>query len=159
MYRHSLRCDHCFRSPKPQLPPRRSQSVFSGLAARPVALSSKSPSLLRVGNVLFSPTLSAVDACQPKHLVQHCQCPFSVQIEFSRAVRHGPQSIELSMLDEWSVTFFLFFHSIVHRARQLGRPARGPKILWCECEQQTPARRLPGKSLTCCDRTRRSCWL
>ena len=38
-----------------------SQSVFSGLAARPVALSSGPLSLLRTGNVLFSPTLSAVD--------------------------------------------------------------------------------------------------
>ena len=43
-----------------------SQSVFSGLVARPVTLSSRSPSLLRIGNVLFSPTLSAVDGCQVK---------------------------------------------------------------------------------------------
>jgi hypothetical protein len=38
------------------------QSVFSGLAAAQVALFSESPSLLRLGNVLFSPTLSTVDS-------------------------------------------------------------------------------------------------
>ena len=27
----------------------------------------------------IKPTLSAVDACHPKHLVQGCQCRFSVQ--------------------------------------------------------------------------------
>ena len=43
-----------------------SQSVFSGLAARPVALSSGSLSLHRIDNVLFSPTLSAVDGRQVK---------------------------------------------------------------------------------------------
>ena len=37
-------------------------SVFSGLDARPVALPSQSPSLLRFGKVLFKPSLSAVDA-------------------------------------------------------------------------------------------------
>src|ERR1700733_9037879 len=56
-----------------------SQSVFSGLVARPVTLPSRSPSLLRIGNVLFSLTLSAVDACQPKHLLLRCQRRFSVQ--------------------------------------------------------------------------------
>ena len=56
-----------------------SQSVFSGLAARPVALPSRPPSLLRIGNVLFSPTLSAVDGPQPKQLLPRCQCRFSVQ--------------------------------------------------------------------------------
>ena len=39
-----------------------SQSVFSGLVARRVASPSGSPSLLRISNVLFSLTLSAVDA-------------------------------------------------------------------------------------------------
>ena len=38
-----------------------SQSVFSGLVADQVALASRSPSLLRTGEVLFKPTLSAVD--------------------------------------------------------------------------------------------------
>ena len=38
-----------------------SQSVFSGLVALQVALPSGSLSLLRIGNVLISPTLSAVD--------------------------------------------------------------------------------------------------
>src|SRR5499433_3003939 len=40
-----------------------SQSIFSGLAAFRVAPSGVSPSLLRTGNVLFSPTLSTVDGC------------------------------------------------------------------------------------------------
>jgi hypothetical protein len=56
-----------------------SQSVFSGPAARLVALPSESLSLLRISNVLFSLTLSAVDGCQAKHLLQHCQRRFSVQ--------------------------------------------------------------------------------
>jgi hypothetical protein len=37
------------------------QSAFSGLAAARVASFSESLSLLRIGNVLFSPTLSTVD--------------------------------------------------------------------------------------------------
>jgi len=37
------------------------QSVFSGLATDRVASFSESLSLLRLGNVLFSPTLSTVD--------------------------------------------------------------------------------------------------
>ena len=41
--------------------PSQTQSVFSGLAARPVALPSESLSLLRFGKVLFKPSLSAVD--------------------------------------------------------------------------------------------------
>ncbi len=45
-----------------------SQSVFSGLVARPVTLPSGSPSLHRIGNVLFSPTLSAVDGSQVKYV-------------------------------------------------------------------------------------------
>src|ERR1700739_3070145 len=59
--------------------PRKSQSVFSGLVAHPVTPLSGSPSLLRIGNVLFSPTLSAIDGCHPKQLPHGCQCPFSVQ--------------------------------------------------------------------------------
>ena len=45
------------------------QSIFSGLGARPVALPSKSLSLLRISNVLFSLTLSAVDGSQGKQLL------------------------------------------------------------------------------------------
>jgi hypothetical protein len=56
-----------------------SQSVFSGLVARPVTLPSKSLSLLRIGKVLFLPTLSAVDVCKIKQLPADCQCRFSVQ--------------------------------------------------------------------------------
>ena len=37
------------------------QSVFSGLATRRVAPAGGSLGLLRIGNVLFSPTLSTVD--------------------------------------------------------------------------------------------------
>jgi hypothetical protein len=60
-----------------------SQSVFSGLTARPVALSSGSLSLLQISNVLFSPTLSAVDGRQLKYLRMKCQRRFSVQTEKS----------------------------------------------------------------------------
>jgi hypothetical protein len=67
--------------------PRKSQSVFSGLVAHPVALQSGSPSLLRIGNFLFSPTLSAIDGCHPKPLVMGCQCPFSVQTLSFKRVR------------------------------------------------------------------------
>ena len=38
-----------------------SQSIFSGLVALQVALPSRSLSLLRIGNCLILPTLSAVD--------------------------------------------------------------------------------------------------
>ena len=41
--------------------PSQDQSIFSGLAASRVAPLCLSPSLLRTGNVLFSPTLSTVD--------------------------------------------------------------------------------------------------
>ena len=41
--------------------PSQDQSIFSGLAASRVAPLCLSPSLLRIGNVLFSPTLSTVD--------------------------------------------------------------------------------------------------
>jgi hypothetical protein len=43
-----------------------SQSVFSGLSTLPVALLSESLSLLWISNVLFSPTLSAVDGAKVK---------------------------------------------------------------------------------------------
>ena len=43
-----------------------SQSVFSGLVARPVTLPSESLSLLRISNDLFSLNLSAVDGLQIK---------------------------------------------------------------------------------------------
>jgi hypothetical protein len=46
------------------------QSVFSGLAAYRVAPAGESLGLLRIGNVLFSPTLSTVDGNQPKQLLQ-----------------------------------------------------------------------------------------
>ena len=55
------------------------QSVFSGPVAHPVTLLSGSPSLLRIGNGLFSPTLSAVDGGHPKQLLHRCQCRISVQ--------------------------------------------------------------------------------
>jgi hypothetical protein len=55
------------------------QSVFSGLVARQVALLSRSLSLLRTGKILFKPTLSAVDGCKLRELLEDCQRPFSVQ--------------------------------------------------------------------------------
>jgi hypothetical protein len=67
-----------FAVPNPNCPSQ-SQSVFSGLVARPVALLSWSPSLLRISDVLVSPTLSAIDACKTKQLPCDCQCRFSVQ--------------------------------------------------------------------------------
>jgi len=60
-----------------------SQSVFSGLVALRVAPVSRSLSLLRTGKVLIKPTLSAVDVCQLKQLLQRCQCFFSSLIEIS----------------------------------------------------------------------------
>ena len=56
-----------------------SQLVFSGLVARRVASPSGSPSLLRISNVLFSLTLSAVDASEGKRSVNTCQCRLLVQ--------------------------------------------------------------------------------
>jgi hypothetical protein len=52
-----------------------SQSVFSGLVAHPVTLLSGSPSLLRIGKILFSPTLSAVDAGQLKQVASCLSMP------------------------------------------------------------------------------------
>jgi len=43
--------------------PSQDQSIFSGLATFRVASAGQSLSLLRIGNVLFSPTLSTVDVC------------------------------------------------------------------------------------------------
>ena len=54
-----------------------SQSIFSGLGALRVASFRLSPSLLRIGNVLFSPTLSTVDAGHIKVLLHACQRSFS----------------------------------------------------------------------------------
>ena len=50
-----------FAAPNPNCSSQ-SQSVFSGLAAFRVAPAGLLLSLLRIGNVLFSPTLSTVDA-------------------------------------------------------------------------------------------------
>ena len=52
-----------FAVPNPNCPSQ-DQSVFSGLAAFRVAPAGLSPSLLRISNVLFSLTLSTVDASQ-----------------------------------------------------------------------------------------------
>src|SRR6266567_8569543 len=60
-----------------------SQSVFSGLVANQVALTSRSPSLLRTGKVLIKPTLSAVDVSHVKQLLHRCQCFFSSLIQIS----------------------------------------------------------------------------
>ncbi len=54
-----------FAVPNPNCPSQE-QSVFSGLAANQVALTSRSLSLLRTGKVLIKPTLSAVDVCKLK---------------------------------------------------------------------------------------------
>ena len=50
-----------------------SQSVFSGLAADRVAPAGGSLGLVRIGNFLFSPTLSTVDGEQLKQSPQGCQ--------------------------------------------------------------------------------------
>ena len=54
-----------------------SQSIFSGLAAPRVASFRLSLSLLRTGNVLFSPTLSTVDVGHIKVLLRACQRSFN----------------------------------------------------------------------------------
>ena len=53
-----------------------SQSIFSGLAAFRVTPFRLSPSLLRIGNVLVSPTLSTVDISHIKVLLYSCQRRF-----------------------------------------------------------------------------------
>jgi hypothetical protein len=58
------------------------QSVFSGLAAYRVAPAGGSLGLLRIGNVLFSPTLSTVDGNQPKQLLQGCQRNFRRNLKY-----------------------------------------------------------------------------
>jgi len=59
------------------------QSVFSGLAALQVALPSGSLSLLRIGNFLVSPTLSAVDVDELNLLLYSCQRNFCPQSRIS----------------------------------------------------------------------------
>jgi hypothetical protein len=54
-----------------------SQSIFSGLAALRVASFRLSLSLLRIGKVLFSPTLSTIDEGHIKVLLHSCQRRFS----------------------------------------------------------------------------------
>ena len=85
--------------------PRKSQSVFSGLVAHPVALQSGSPSLLRIGNFLFSPTLSAIDGCHPKQLLHGCQCPFSVHSLKFESVRATNASccIVNALVNRWLI--------------------------------------------------------
>ena len=63
--------------------PSQDQSIFSGLAASRVAPLDLSPSLLRIGNVLFSPTLSTVDACDIKILLHACQRSFQENRQIS----------------------------------------------------------------------------
>jgi hypothetical protein len=60
-----------------------SQSVFSGLGALRIASVCRSLSLLRTGKVLFKPTLSAVDVCKVKQLLQRCQRFFLRFIQIS----------------------------------------------------------------------------
>jgi hypothetical protein len=74
MYRHSLDAIIAFAISDPNFSSQ-SQSVFSGLVAHPVALLSGSPSLLRIGKVLFLPTLSAVDAGQLKQVASWMSMP------------------------------------------------------------------------------------
>jgi hypothetical protein len=56
------------------------QSVFSGLAARPVALPSESLSLLRIGKILFKPSLSAVDGDQPNTCAMDVNAAFRCKL-------------------------------------------------------------------------------
>ena len=77
-----------------------SQSVFSGLAARPVALPSESLSLLRVSNVLFSLTLSAVDESKLRELLEDCQRLFSVQLAGCDEAKIGNATVESLLLKE-----------------------------------------------------------
>ena len=86
------------------------------LAARQVTLPSQSPSLLRIGEILFKPNLFGVDGCQSKQFPQPCQCRFSVQ-------KPGPQTPtggKCNPLNYWFLVnarleLVLFFHRIMHR--------------------------------------------
>jgi hypothetical protein len=60
-----------------------SQSVFSGLAAYRVTPAGGSLGLLRIGNVLFSPTLSTIDGSQLKQLLQRCQRNFRLRSQIT----------------------------------------------------------------------------
>jgi len=81
MHHRSPRCDHCFRSSKPQLL-LAEPSVFSGLVVRQVALPIPITQFTLGGHDLFWPTLSTVDGAQVKRRSEKCQCRFSVQCEF-----------------------------------------------------------------------------
>src|SRR5262245_33144331 len=81
-----------FAVPNPNCSSQR-QSVFSGLAARPVSLPSESPSLLRISNVLFSPILSAVDGRHPKYSAIQCQCRFLVQFHICAEHETGARNL------------------------------------------------------------------
>jgi len=90
-----------------------SQSVFSGLVARPVTLPSESLSLLRISNDLFSLTLSAVDGCQAKQLLEDCQRRFSVQIAIS--THHRPETCNVLnrlQVSERLMNCIHFFHIV-----------------------------------------------
>ena len=96
--------------------PRKSQSVFSGLVAHPVALQSGSPSLLRIGNFLFSPTLSAIDGCHPKPLRHGVSMPlFSANPELQEGSGDKGKSLDCLKVSDWVAGLFPLLHRSIHR--------------------------------------------
>jgi hypothetical protein len=89
-----------------------SQSVFSGLVVRPVTLPSESLSLLRISNDLFSLTLSAVDGCQAKQLLEDCQRRFSVQSPLQLPQTGDLQCVESLQVSERRTNCIHFFHIV-----------------------------------------------
>jgi len=72
-------------------------------------------SLLRTGEILFKPTLSAVDASNLRDLLEDCQCPFSVHRPAAMDQNQETQPIESLLLNEWEIKFLPFFHRNIHR--------------------------------------------
>ena len=100
-----------------------SQSVFSGLVALRVTSFSRSLSLLRTGKILFKPTLSAVDECQLKQLLQRCQCLITSHIQISVDAnvenRNGSPHLREGKTRSTRDTAFLYITGLSLKPRQV----------------------------------------
>ena len=134
--------------------PRKSQSVFSGLVAHPVTLLSRSPSLLRIGNVLFSPTLSAIDGCHPKQLLHGCHAPFQCRVSAANALGLRMQAIGLLTVSERVAEVFPVFHRSIHSGDLCGPEQRrcSPCTLRSRSHPLDAARRPCGSAVSASQR-------
>ena len=85
MYRRSLRCDHCFRSSKPQLLLAESVGFFGSGGLLSYLSTTNHPAYFGLANFI-KPTLSAIDASKGTDGASRLSTPFLAKMYFSVGV-------------------------------------------------------------------------